>query len=153
MPQPQQHQIWAASATYTTAHGKARSLTHWARPGIEPASSWILVGFITTEPWWELLSGVSFVRALSSSMRALFSWPNQLPKAASPNVITLGVGWDFNIQIFNPLKVGTIPPLSSKKPTPSGLAQALWILMNAEKVRGGRETTAIGVNVLNQSCL
>ena len=31
---------------YTTAHGNTRSLTRWARPGIEPASSWILVGFI-----------------------------------------------------------------------------------------------------------
>ena len=34
------------SATYTTAHGNARSLTHWARPGIEPAISWFLVGFL-----------------------------------------------------------------------------------------------------------
>ena len=31
------------------------SLTHWAGPGIEPTSSWILVGFMSTEPWWELL--------------------------------------------------------------------------------------------------
>ena len=44
-PQPQQRQIWAESTTYTTAHGNARSLTHWARPGMEPVSSWILVGF------------------------------------------------------------------------------------------------------------
>ena len=29
------------------------SLTHWARPGIKPASLWILVGFITTELQWE----------------------------------------------------------------------------------------------------
>ena len=28
--------------TYTTAHGNAGSLTHGVRPGIEPASSWIL---------------------------------------------------------------------------------------------------------------
>jgi len=28
------------SLTYTTAHGNTRSLTHWVRPGIEPASSW-----------------------------------------------------------------------------------------------------------------
>ena len=28
----------------------ARSLTHWARPRIEPASSWILGRFISTEP-------------------------------------------------------------------------------------------------------
>ena len=38
MPQPWQHQIWVAFATYTTACGNARSLTHWARPGIEPAA-------------------------------------------------------------------------------------------------------------------
>ena len=39
MPQPQQCQIQAASSTYTTAHGHAGSPTHWARPGIEPATS------------------------------------------------------------------------------------------------------------------
>ena len=39
----------------TTAHGNARSLTHWARPLIEPSSSWIAVEFITTEPRRELL--------------------------------------------------------------------------------------------------
>ena len=32
----------------------ARSLTHWAIPGMEPASSWILVRFVSTEPQWEL---------------------------------------------------------------------------------------------------
>ena len=45
MPQPQQHGIRAASATYTIAHRNARSLTHWVRPGIKPSSSWMLVGF------------------------------------------------------------------------------------------------------------
>ena len=30
--------------TYTTARSHARSLTHWARPGMEPATSWFLVG-------------------------------------------------------------------------------------------------------------
>ena len=43
------------SATYTTAHGNARCLTRWPRPEIESESSWILVGFVTTEPGWELL--------------------------------------------------------------------------------------------------
>ena len=42
-----QHQIQATSAVYTTAQGNARSLTHWARPGIEPTSSWIQVKFVT----------------------------------------------------------------------------------------------------------
>ena len=42
------------SATYTTAQGNAGSLAHWARPGIEPASSWMLIRFVSAEPWWEL---------------------------------------------------------------------------------------------------
>ena len=35
-------QLWipAASVTYGAACSNTRSLTHWARPGIEPASSW-----------------------------------------------------------------------------------------------------------------
>ena len=52
--QPQQCGIWASSLTCTTAHSKARS--QWAGPGIEPASSWILVGFVTAKAQWELLS-------------------------------------------------------------------------------------------------
>ena len=44
----------AMSATYIIAHGNAGSLTHWAKLGNEPASSWLLIRFISTEPWWEL---------------------------------------------------------------------------------------------------
>ena len=42
-PQPQQLRIRAASANYTTAHCNAGSLTHGARPGIEPETLWFLV--------------------------------------------------------------------------------------------------------------
>ena len=45
-PQPQQHGIWAVSATYTTVHGTTGSLTHWLRPGIKPASLWMPVRFV-----------------------------------------------------------------------------------------------------------
>ena len=31
----------------TTTHGNPRSLTHWERPQIEPASSWVSVAFLT----------------------------------------------------------------------------------------------------------
>ena len=34
--------------------GNTGYLTHWARPGIEPMSSWILVGFVSTAPRREL---------------------------------------------------------------------------------------------------
>ena len=53
-PELQQCQIWAMSATYTTAHGNAGSLTHWVRPGIEPMPSWFLVWFISAAPLCEL---------------------------------------------------------------------------------------------------
>ena len=53
--QPQQHQIQAESVTYTEAHSHVGCLTHWERPGIEHESSWILVGFVTSEPQQELL--------------------------------------------------------------------------------------------------
>ena len=54
LPLYHSHRIQAVSATYTTAHDNAISLTHSERPGIEPASSWIVVGFVTAEPQWEL---------------------------------------------------------------------------------------------------
>ena len=54
MPEPQQHHIWVMSRTYTTAHGKARSSTHWVRPGIKLATSWLLVGSASAVPRWEL---------------------------------------------------------------------------------------------------
>ena len=39
---------------YNTAQGKTRSLTQWGMPGIKHESSWILVGFVTSKPRWEL---------------------------------------------------------------------------------------------------
>ena len=45
-PGPQQHGVLAMSETYTTVHGNAGSLTHWAWPGIEATTSWFLVGFV-----------------------------------------------------------------------------------------------------------
>ena len=36
------------------AHGKMRYLTHWARTGIEPTSSWILMEFTSTVPQREI---------------------------------------------------------------------------------------------------
>ena len=53
-PQPQQSEIRVLSATYTTAHGKARSLTYWGRPGIKPETSCSWSDSLTTELRWEL---------------------------------------------------------------------------------------------------
>jgi len=58
--EPQQHQIQAESVTYTTAQGNTTFLTHCARPGTEPATSWFLVGFVSISPRQELLTWLSF---------------------------------------------------------------------------------------------
>ena len=42
----QQCWIQATFSTYATACGNARHSTHWTKPGIQPTSSWMLVGFI-----------------------------------------------------------------------------------------------------------
>ena len=54
---------WAMSMTYTTAHCNTRFLTHWARLGTEPATSWFPVRCISTAPQREHLYHV--LRALS----------------------------------------------------------------------------------------
>ena len=40
------------------ARSNARSPTHWARPGMEPTSSWILVKFVSAVPQGELLGSI-----------------------------------------------------------------------------------------------
>ena len=47
-----QNGVTAASLYHS--HSNTRSPTHWARPGIELESSWILVAFIFAVPQWEL---------------------------------------------------------------------------------------------------
>ena len=46
--------ITTTAASLCCSHSNARSLTHWAKPGIEPETSWFLVGFVSTAPWLEL---------------------------------------------------------------------------------------------------
>ena len=70
-PQPQQLQILAAYMNYTTAHGNARSLIQWAKPGFEPTSSWVLVRFVTAEPQGELLHCLTWFKHFDKSENIL----------------------------------------------------------------------------------
>ena len=63
-----------ANAAYTTAHDNAGSLTHWVRPGIESASSWILVGFV---PSWAT-AGAPGLLILMRVKGSSFHWRGQL---------------------------------------------------------------------------
>ena len=81
-PQPQQCQIWAVSETYTTAHGNTRSLTHWVRAGFESSSLWMLVRFVSTEPWREL----QYVHALITLLALSSNTPQLLRIKHSMNL-------------------------------------------------------------------
>ena len=48
----------------TPAHGNTRSLTYWVRPEIKGVTSWILVGFISAAPQWELLAFLNIMKLL-----------------------------------------------------------------------------------------
>ena len=67
------------SVTYTTAHSNAGSLTHWARPGIEPKTSWFLVGFISAVPQRERLQFSSKQSLQLSPHRLWLGWWLPLP--------------------------------------------------------------------------
>ena len=54
-------------------HTNARSLTHWARPELKPATSWSLVKFVSAEPRWELWNVVFFSLF---TMRISLIWRN-----------------------------------------------------------------------------
>ena len=69
MPQPQQRQIRAISSTYNAACCDTGFLTHGARPGMEPASSWILVGFLTHRATTGTSLNLLFNRAKGLGMR------------------------------------------------------------------------------------
>ena len=77
----QQLQIRAASVTYTIAHGNAGSLTHCTRPGIEPETSWFLVGFVSAAPRRN---------SRKSSFRSFFG---QYLCCATTEVITFGFSY------------------------------------------------------------
>ena len=59
-PVPQQEWIWATSVIYAAAKGNARSLTHWAQPGIRPTSSETKLDPWPAEPQWKLSTFHSF---------------------------------------------------------------------------------------------
>ena len=55
IPQPQQGEDPSHAWDLYHSSGNTRSLTHWVRPGIKPVSSWMLIIFVSSEPWKELL--------------------------------------------------------------------------------------------------
>ena len=60
---PQTTAMWDPSHFWDLHHSSQQCwmLYNWARPEIEPMSSWILVEFVTTEPQWELSNSLFFI--------------------------------------------------------------------------------------------
>ena len=69
------------SVTYTTAYVNAESLTHWERQGIEPGTSWFLVGLVRHcatmgTPFFSFLSFFLFFSFFSFFFFFVFLGPN-----------------------------------------------------------------------------
>ena len=81
-PQSRQHWIQATSATYTIACNNTGSLTHWARPGMEPTCSWtphwVLNPLSHNRNSWSLCLEHSFCVACSSYLLWVFVYRYQL---------------------------------------------------------------------------
>ena len=109
-PQPQQCQIWTLSATHTTTHGNAGSLTRWARPGIEPSTSWFLVRFVnhwatTGTPYFAILVTMGKTRIAFFVKLFLHAWvwhPALIPWVSSLCLMI------FSCQLFSFLNCSLI---------------------------------------------
>ena len=124
------------SVTYIIAHGNTGSLTHWARPWIEPASSWMLVRFISTEPQWELLALCSFNLALDWFLKITLSGVPTVAQHVKDPVLSLwwcgsnpwpgAMSWRYGV----PTAVGCSPDLDLT----SGLKLLWWCSHKNNKI-------------------
>ena len=69
--------IGAVATGLHHSHSNAGSLTHWARPGIEPTSAWFLVEFVSAGPWqtlqeWIILKHIYFEKNEKGSNTLVF---------------------------------------------------------------------------------
>ena len=87
----------------TTSHGNTGSPTHWARPEIEAASSWILVGFViywatVGTPWIPFISFSSLIALTRTSKTML----NNSDESGYPCLVP---DFDGNAFSFSPLRM------------------------------------------------
>ena len=73
--------------TYTIAQSKAGSLTHGVRPGIEHASSWILIVFVSAAPQKELPMLENFYSPFY--LKTALQRPHNFTEYGSPGIIAV----------------------------------------------------------------
>ena len=104
--------------TYSTAHGNSRLLTYWVRPRIKPASSVLLVRFVSTVPQLELREMVVWIQVLKHG-RAVGWWGLFAKGIPNPTVQML---W------------GCEPRSLQLLPKPNALFLAIWMTLWAPDV-------------------
>ena len=130
MPEPQQWGIWATSATYTPAHSNVRSLIHWARPGIEPESSWMPAGYVncwatTGTPDWN----ISWISKDQSWLVFLGLVPSK-SKSRSTNKCNSGYHEKMKPAIEQTIWAANLAVQTTQKkaPPPGGLVLQVFLL-------------------------
>ena len=131
----------AASAICATAYGNAWWLTHWARLGIEPASSWILAQFSTH---WATMG-----TTLSTFLKISGPWGSLVAKGIKDLVLSLLWLWLRLWCAFNPWRGNFHMPWVWPKYTHiiSGPHQNVWLNQYEQGLaclRDSKETRAVG---------
>ena len=88
------------------------SMTYWARPGIEPTSSWILVGFVSTAPQRELPQPTFYylLKWFSSDMWVDNKLPGRLEWHGSQKLMFKWRGWGVSFPPCSEIGLSLVPP-------------------------------------------
>ena len=84
------------------SYGNTRSLTHWERPGIEPASSWFLVRFISAAPPQELPNLLDFILWPGGCLIVMALWFSCSYLWLLIRMRTLSVAYSLVLCLFKP---------------------------------------------------
>ena len=94
-----------AGCVYDLHHSllQCQILTHWARLGIESTPSWMLVGFVTAEPQWELLFLIFYIHSSRCASVSLDSISQAQTPAAPPEHVKGSVHYNCSKSDYPPL--------------------------------------------------
>ena len=104
--------IGAAAARRHYSHSNAGSFTHWARPGVEPKSSWFLVGFASVTPRRGRLFWILIANCCWAALAFLWIWICVLCMSAGVGIRTPSPCL-FHVRVSNPFSVYLVVGLES----------------------------------------
>ena len=106
----------------------AGSLTHWARPGIEPRSSWVLVGFVSAVLQWEEFTVLALVLSCFLRKGHVHSFLQPPPAFVGPP--SLSPSWNSLWRFRHPSPtINLLPPPGYRLPRRLDFLLSLFLFL------------------------